>query len=130
MCLRKTVENRDELVGGNADSRITDGKANGSGDISVGIVRDANDNGTFVGKFESIADQIDQYLCQTGRVTDQMTRHIPIYMTGKLQTLLVGAHCHDIDGLVDDFVQVESDGFQLQATGFDFGKIQNIIDKI
>ncbi len=50
-------------------------------------------------------------------------------MAGQFEAFFIGAHRQDLDGFFHEVIQVEVDGFQLKVARFDFGQIQDVVDK-
>lgn len=48
MGLSKTLEDAVQSIGGNADARVADGKANGTGNAQLFVIRDSDDDGSFL----------------------------------------------------------------------------------
>ncbi len=118
--LSETGENGGELIGGNADSSVADRELNRAGSARLRVNRYLDHDGTLVGKFQGIADQVDKYLYEPRRVADQGRRHVWGDAAHEFQAFFIGPHGRHFQSSVDDFVQVEIDRVQFEVPRFDF----------
>ncbi len=81
------------------------------------------------GKFQSIAQQIDENLPQAGRVAGQGVGHRGRNMAIEFETLLMGADGQLVEEVLQAVAQAEIRGLNGQLAGFDFREIENIVDE-
>src|ERR1700676_2953594 len=81
------------------------------------------------GELNSVAGKVDYDLTQSRRVSAHAIDHIGDDGTGQFQSLLVGAKCQNLHGVVEAVTQGELDGFEVEFSGFDLGEIQNVVQQ-
>ena len=61
-------------------------------------------------------------------MAEQRVRHIIFNLTSEFDTFHSGGGRGNIDGVLDDLAYVEGALLKIEATGFDFREVQNIVD--
>jgi hypothetical protein len=124
--LREAIEDRRDLVFGNADARI--------GHLEADRARirrfDTDGNLALVREFDRVAHKIDEDLPQTRRVAHDDPRDIRMDIDDEFKPLGMGANGHQFSGMFDEFPQIEGDRFQLQMARFNFREIENVVDEV
>ncbi len=81
-----------------------------------------------VGEFNGVANEVDQDLPQAGDVADQNFGNGVVHDISQIQPFLGGLGGQQVQRLFDAGVQLKGMAFQIQFPGFDFGKVQNVVD--
>ena len=81
-----------------------------------------------MGELDRIAYQVENDLPQANGIARNPFRHIGGDVAQKLQALFVGAQCQCLQSFFQAIPQIEVNRFQLNFAGFDFGKVQNVVD--
>ncbi len=128
--LGESVEDMVELFCRDANARVRHGEAQGAGLVRLGIVGDADGDFSAVGKLDGVADEVHDDLPQALGVADQFDRHIRRGGDQEFDLLFLRPERHEFGRLVQDFMEVEADLFEVDVPGFDFGEVQNVVDQI
>ena len=81
-----------------------------------------------VGELNGVVGEIEQYLAQTQRVAHQGQGDIRSRVEKNFQVLFPGFDGYQIGQVFQNIFQVKLDGFNVELSGFNFGKIQDIVD--
>src|SRR5262245_44544165 len=81
-------------------------------------------------EFDGVTHQVDHDLSKAVWVSDQRIRHIGRYAAIELEAFLRGSGGQTPQGISQRVAQTERDTFELEASGFDFRKIENVIYQI
>ena len=81
-----------------------------------------------LGKFDGVADQIDQNLAQPPRVAAQQTGNRRFDQAVEFEIFLLRPDGQHLDRIFHRNAQIEIQGLQLQLAGFNLGEIQNLVD--
>ena len=82
-----------------------------------------------MGEFDGVVDQIDHHLPEPGGIAENPGRNGRFHIQSHIHVLLVSLQGHQIHGTFQHGRQVELRLLQLKLTGFDFGKIQDVVDE-
>ena len=83
---------------------------------------------TLIRKFDGIVDEIEQDLPQAYGVSQYSIRNTRCNAIGQFNAFFVCFHAHDFQWLVHEMPETEGCPFEFQSTGFNFGKIKNIVN--
>jgi len=82
-----------------------------------------------VGEFEGIVGQVDQNLAQSQGIPHQRAGNVGVGAEQNFDTFLfLGFDRHQRGQILHDGIQIEINGLHVQFSGFDLGKVQNIVD--
>ena len=111
-----------------ADAGVTYGKAQSC--LVFGFVHQFRRHHYFpvVGELNGVVGEIEQYLAQTQRVAHQGLGDIRGRVEKNFQVLFPGFDRYQIGQVFQNIFQVKLDGFNVELSGFNFGKIQDIVD--
>ena len=87
-----------------------------------------NGNAALLGKFDRIAQQVQQYLLDSQLISPDQRRQVLCRFEGDLEPLFKGRALLHQHGLFDTALQREFSLFQLDLAGLDLGQVQDIID--
>ena len=91
--------------------------------------REAQGHCAALGEFDGVAQEIEQHLAQPRRITHEQPRRQRVHVHQQGEILLRGAQGHGVDGFFGHVEQVELDGLEFEAAGFDFREIQDVVDE-
>ncbi|HEX5229018.1 MAG TPA: hypothetical protein VFW44_14975 [Bryobacteraceae bacterium] len=80
------------------------------------------------GKFDRIADQVDQDLSQAPAVAANAIRHIRLHVPGQVQPFGARWHLQPFEHLHHEFAEAEFARFQPHFAGFDLRDVQDVVD--
>ena len=80
------------------------------------------------GKFDGVADQVDDDLPQPTGVSNQPVRDVFGNAASQFQSLAVRPNGQSVGGIIEVVAQVEVDRVQVQLAGLDLGRVENIVD--
>ena len=98
-----------KLFGGDADPRIPDRKLQKPWLFPRGILRKGEhrqDDFTFLGKFNGIAQKVHEHLTKTRRISLYSLGDIGTDTAGKFEIAVIGADSHDLTGFFNDIEEV------------------------
>ena len=90
--------------------------------------RQRHDDLSRLGKFDRIANNIEQNLAQTPRITEHPVRHIVGNITNQLKPFFAGAQTQGFESIHHRFRQVEADPLNLQFASLNLGEVENVIN--
>src|SRR5882757_6496673 len=102
---------------------VADGKVHVLWRVLAGL--HLHDHFTVLGELDGIADQIDEHLAQTQRITLHPSRDRRRNVDDQFQALRLRPLGEHFAGFLDHFAQIEIDLLELEPTGFDLGEIEN-----
>lgn len=117
---------------GNADARIADGKGQPNGIGSVGEWEGVylKEDLAGLGKFNGISDQVDEDLAQACGIADEGIGQIGLAGKDEFELLFLGGlEAMDGSQFVEERVELERDGFEAEFSGFNFGKVEDIVEE-
>src|SRR5690348_6534756 len=94
----------------------------------VGQIGLDSDLSAFGREFYGIGKQVDENLFDLALVASKVAESIVNHAL-KFDPVTTGALTHEQKRVLDPVRQVESCHFKLHFAGFDFGKIQNVVDQ-
>src|ERR1700730_7421568 len=127
--LCERIEDRNLLLGRNADARICDRK------MEFHVVRsprscfDIENHLALPSELDGIADQIDDELSQPSGVSYKCSRDIGTNFVGEFQAFLVCPETECLHRVAKGVSQIELSRVDLELSGFDFRIIQDVIDQ-
>src|SRR5205807_10152190 len=77
---------------------------------------------------DRVADEIDQYLPQPGRVAGQTVRHLLGDEIDEFDPLAGAALAEQVGDFGDQLARIELDHSQIETAGFDLRQIENVVD--
>ncbi len=80
--------------------------------------------------FDRVTDQIEEYLMQACRIGDDPNGDGAVVAHAQVQPFLSGPRGHELDDVLQDLGREALYVFHLEATRFDFGYIQDVIDEL
>ena len=89
---------------------------------------DGKGHGAFGGVFDSVVEDVHYHLPQAHFVPNQGIGNVLVDMHREFQPFLAGLVADHIVDIVEDGAQAVAYRHNLHLAGFDFGKIQNVID--
>src|SRR5208283_1545081 len=128
--LRERLKNHTLLVLGNTDARVADGKVQAELVPFLSIQCDLDNHLTPFGKFDRVADEIDNDLTQADRVADQFVGYVRDDVRGQLEALLVGANRQGLERVPQVVAQVEVNRIQFEFSSLDLGEVEDIVDQL
>ena len=128
--LLKTVEQILLDITGDADARVCHRELNGEVGIGLFFEHDSNDDLAFVGEFDGIADEVDEYLAYSGFVAHQFAGDILVDEENEFQAFFVCGRRKQYDRIFEAFVYVEGDMLRFEFPQFEPGKIENVVDDV
>ena len=90
---------------------------------------DVNVDAAVFGEFDGVANQVDDHLPQVATVAVQMERRLRRNVRGEHQSLALRLGFHHGDGAVDEAMQIEVFTGRREATGFDAGDVEHVVDQ-
>lgn len=130
--LGKLLEELVLFFRGNTDAGIANGEGKPDGISGVGDGEGSNfkDHFACFGELNGIPDQIDEDLAQARGITEKGMRQVGLAGKDEFKLLFFGG-LEPMDGsqFFHERVQLERDGFEAELTGFDFGKVENVIEE-
>src|ERR1700722_10115157 len=122
-----------ELIGRNADAGVTHGEMQQRGVAeaggATGFAADTDDDFTVAGKFDGVADQINQDLARAEDVTEDAGGYAGSDSGDQFESFGVGPHGHGLGHLVDERRQIEGSEFERQPATFDLREIQDVVNQ-
>src|SRR4029077_7410540 len=99
--------------------------------LTVGhwLVDYLHNNLSAIGEFDRVSGQIDQNLAQPHRIAHQMIGDACRNICNELQTFLIGADAKRFEHPPNAIAQTEISRLELQFSGFDFRKVENVVDQ-
>src|SRR5512144_628562 len=79
-------------------------------------------------KFDGITYEVSENLLQANWIPPKGYRITITQAINELQLFFIGVFRKDFHHIFNTLAQIEVDIFQLEFTGFDFRKIQNVVD--
>ena len=89
--------------------------------LAASLRRDiyTHDNFTLLGEFDGIADQIDDDLTETSRITNEIVRYVRWDVVIQFQPLFRGTSCECLQRIAKCVAQGETDRLQFEFACFD-----------
>ena len=84
---------------------------------------------TLFGELDGVANEIEDDLAQTGRISDQCVGDIGPDVAGELKSLLLSPQRQQLQSILESVSQIEFNGIEVQFAGFDLGKVQDVVDQ-
>ena len=130
--LGERLEEPVESIGRNADT----GVANGDGDHAVCRAhrfvgtggRNFHGDGTFGRKLDGVVDEVTEHLAQADGVADQDFGNLLVNEVADFEFPVGGLRGEQVQRFFDGVFEVERLVLQFQFSGFDFRKIENVVD--
>ncbi len=97
--------------------------------LTAPLAGNGKDNTAFWGVFHCIGQKIDEDLPYTNCIAIQLIGEGFLYIHVEGEPLVPGFRLHQIHGIHQQRIQLVCGFHQFHATRFNFGKIQNVIDK-
>ena len=126
--LREFLEDDFLLVLGDADAGVGHVTPQHDMAFAIRLAVDGQGDGTALGVFYRIADQIDHDPGEARRIAGQVGDAAGRKITGKDQALVAGEGRHGFHDAVDDIRKREHDVFDLKLPGFDLGYVEEVVD--
>ena len=117
------------MFGCHSDAAVLDSELDG--DVVVGFLeRPGGDHDVaMLGELDGIGGEVDEYLAESQRIAFEGAGNIAGEVKEHFNIGLVdGAGGDDVGEIVEDFIEVEVDFFDVNAACFDFGEIEDVID--
>ena len=89
---------------------------------------DIKDHFTRLGELQRVADEIDDDLPKSAGVGSEQIRHCGIDVAGQLNFVTMSSHSERLERVAKHVAQPERPRIELQATGLNFRKVQDIVD--
>ncbi len=80
------------------------------------------------GKFDRVVGQIQDNLIQTDRIAKKLFRQIRQYIYDKFNVFCSDSGCNGIYNITDQAYRRILCFMDIDSSGFNFGKIQNVVD--
>ena len=97
---------------------------------SVRLAFDPDEDPAQVGKLDRVADEMHQDLPQPRRITTEHIGYAHRDLTGEFDILLGSSRGQHFERVVQRVAQAERTTVKFQFPGFDFRKIQDIVDNL
>ena len=120
-----------------ANARITHGKVKldrhgrarvGGGNVGRRGESDFDGHVAAGSEFDGIAQKIDQNLAQARHVPDDHRGHGVVHLTAQIDLLFRRAGRQQVERVFDAGADVEGLFLQFEFAGFDFGKVEDVVD--
>ena len=82
-----------------------------------------------MGEFHRVAGQVGEDLAQAARVARKQGGHLGVSGAEQLQPFVVGLERHGRGKVVQQTLQVEVQGLQVELARLDLGKVENVVDQ-
>src|SRR6266849_281819 len=89
---------------------------------------DSQQDNTLIREFDGIADKIDKHLPEPSRIADDSIRQAVRYVADEFDFLLVSTQRQKTQTVSNALAETEIDRAELQFSGFDFRKIQDVVE--
>ena len=80
------------------------------------------------GEFDGVAEEVDEDLAEAEGVSDDGGWDIGADAGGEVEVFFSGGGGDGFDGVFDAGDEAEGSGFEVHATGLDFGEVEDVID--
>ena len=119
IALAEGLEDRTLFIGRNADAGIAHREVQNAllADLLEAI--DAHEDFTLFGKFDGVAQQVQNNLPQPSGVAQQAGGHLGRHVTDQFQSFSCRGHGHETCGIFDHVICRHGNRFQFQAARFD-----------
>ncbi len=84
---------------------------------------------TLFGEFDSVACEVGEHLAEPAGVTPQGKGHRGVDVAGQFQALVMGAMLLGNGEVVEQHLKVEVEHFQVKPSGFNLGKVEDVVDQ-
>ena len=85
---------------------------------------------TLAGELDGIAQKIHNDLSNAAGIPQEMARAIILIMENGFDVFFVGIYRQHLYNVIAQFFHIKGNAFQGHFVGFDFGKIQNVINNV
>ena len=128
--LAEIIENLSHKPRLNADARVLNCKLyHGQASLrQLSCQRAQHIHRSFFSKFHCIARQIQQYLGDAARVTEQHLGHAGAQVGHEVQAFLFGFEVQGFFDLGAHLSRPKADALEGHAPGFDFRQVENVVD--
>ena len=126
--LLKTLEQFRQALGRNADTTILHLEAHAALGAVIHLGLGRHHDLTVLGELDGVAGQIHQHLPDTGWIATEITRQVFIDIDDKTQPLVARQLGDGFQTVKHHRQEFEIDRLNRQLAGFDFGKVENIVD--
>ena len=128
-CLGETLEKLRLLVLGQANASIGHRKGEQRRFTAVTAAHQRQYNPPIAGEFHCIANQVDEDLAQPDRIPHHIRRGVRIHIQNHQGTVITGRQIEHLHTFRQQRRQIKALFDQLQFAGFNFGKIQHVVDQ-
>ncbi len=126
--LRERLEQRFEALGRDSYSGI----ANFAADDRAGLIGadepQVDRHLAFARELDCIAAEIEQHLAQAARIAHQPVGQQRVDDGDQLESLRMGLNRQQVRNVVDGAAQVHVDALEVQLSGFDLRKVEDVVD--
>ncbi len=122
--LGEGAEEAVDAVGGDADAGVVDDELDGAGAGG----EDLDGDGAGGGELDGVVDEVGDDLAEAGGVELDPGGEGGVDAVGEVEAAGGGEGGEEVEGLLDEGGEVEGDVFELEATGLDFGEIEDVVD--
>ena len=82
-----------------------------------------------LGELDGVAGEVDQHLAEAVAVADDPARHAGGHEGGDLDALALRFRGQELDDALDEGVQIERRGDDVDAPGLDLGEVEDLVDE-
>ncbi len=126
--LGKGLEEAIDLVRGNADAGVPNGKENEVFAAFVFRTAHADTDVALGGESHGVGEKVDQDLPQSGDIAVEAGWQVRLDYPEEIDAFFTALKRHAIDGFLDEHGEVEGMILELELARFDFGKVENLTD--
>ncbi len=98
-------------------------------DDAVRLGRHDDADAADLGELDGVAGEVDQHLSEAVAVADDPARHAGGHEGGDLDALALRFRGQELDDALDEGVQIERRGDDVDAPGLDLGEVEDLVDE-
>src|SRR5262249_44416134 len=109
-----------------ANAGVGDGEVQCPG--SSGFGRNRHQHVSLLRELDGVANEVHQHLTQAQRIAHDRVGYARIDVDQQLEALLLGVRCQRTQRFVNSVGEREPHRLELQSTGLDLGKVQDVVE--